>query len=86
VRRNLFEAEQGVCQLCQFDAHACFQSVKALQKKDRRGFLEKSVYCDLHSQLLNRMIVDPKEGMVRKLENYQNRKQKLNCFYDFLKE
>ncbi|XP_031566922.1 DNA annealing helicase and endonuclease ZRANB3-like [Actinia tenebrosa] len=63
VRRTLFEAEQGVCQLCHFNAHVCFQGVKSLPKKDRRAFLEKSVYSDLPPQLLNRMIVDPKEGM-----------------------
>ncbi|KAK3751990.1 hypothetical protein QZH41_010969 [Actinostola sp. cb2023] len=63
VRRTLFDTEQGICQLCHFDAHACYNSVKALQKKDRRAFLEKSTYADLHTRFLNRMILDPKEGM-----------------------
>ena len=63
VRRQLFEAEQGVCQLCGLDAHALFQSVKALPKRERRAFLETSAYSSLRPQTLNRMITDPKEGL-----------------------
>jgi len=64
TRRKLFDVEHGVCQLCHYDAHACYNNVKVLQKKDRRGFLEKTIYADLPPRLLNRMILDPKEGMV----------------------
>ncbi|XP_048590078.1 DNA annealing helicase and endonuclease ZRANB3-like isoform X2 [Nematostella vectensis] len=71
VRRNLFEAEHGVCQLCRLDAHALFQSVKAIPKKERRAFLETSQYKDLPPVNLNRMILEPKEGMFWEADHIQ---------------
>ena len=64
VRRKLYEEEQGVCQLCGLDAHAMFQGVKALPAKERRAFLGTSLYANLPPRLLNKMITEPREGMV----------------------
>ena len=64
VRRNLFESERGICQLCSLNAHEMYIAVKALTVKERPAFLAGTVYATLPKQTLKRMVMDPKEGMV----------------------
>lgn len=70
ARRALFEAERGVCQLCSVDAHSLFLSIRALHVRDRPAYLAQTPYASLPQQTLKKMVMEPKEGMVREL--YQN--------------
>lgn len=64
ARRALFEAERGICQLCQLDAHTLYQNITALNVRDRPAFLAQTPYSSLPQQMLKKMVMDPKEGMV----------------------
>ena len=64
VRERLFATEKGICQICSFDAHALFAKIAALRRRDRRKFIEGTHFTNLPALVLNRMIIDPKEGQV----------------------
>ena len=64
ARRALFESERGICQLCFLDAHSLYQSVTVLNVRDRPAFLADTPYSSLPQQMLKKMVMDPKEGMV----------------------
>ena len=64
VRQQLFQDEKGVCQKCACNAHELYRTTKLLSKADRRSYLEKTPFISLPVALLNKIIVDPKEGMV----------------------
>ena len=90
ARRALFEAERGVCQLCSLDAHSLFLSIRALHVRDRPAYLAQTPYASLPQQTLKKMVMEPKEGMVREL--YQNiasgkKRRRLGraglCFFSF---
>ncbi|XP_068735880.1 uncharacterized protein [Montipora capricornis] len=63
ARRELFEVEKGVCQLCSLDAHSLYLSVKALHVRDRAAYLAQTPYASLPQQMLKKMVMEPKEGM-----------------------
>lgn len=67
ARRALFEAERGVCQLCSLDAHSLFLSIKALNVRGRPAYLAQTPYASLPQQTLKKMVMEPKEGMVREI-------------------
>lgn len=64
ARRALFESERGICQLCFLDAHSLYQSVRVLNVRERPSFLAGTPYSSLPEQLLRKMVMDPKEGMI----------------------
>ena len=64
ARRALFEAERGVCQLCSLDAHSLYLCVTALHVRDRPAYLAQTPYASLPQQILKKMVIEPKEGMV----------------------
>ena len=62
ARRQLFERELGICQLCHFDAHAFYKRIAALPSEhERMQALMASPYSTA-SERLKRMLTAPKEG------------------------
>ena len=57
-----------MCQLCSLDAHNLYLSVKALHVRDRAAYLAQTPYASLPQQMLKKMVMEPKEGMVRKMD------------------
>lgn len=48
------------------DAHSLYLSVMALHVRDRPAYLAQTPYASLPQQTLKKMVMEPKEGMVRK--------------------
>lgn len=61
VRRQLYELERGICQLCKVDASLQYRTVKALAAGEERL---QYLMCTEHRLRgrLDKMLVDPKEG------------------------
>ncbi|XP_071824908.1 DNA annealing helicase and endonuclease ZRANB3-like isoform X2 [Apostichopus japonicus] len=62
VREQLLEAEHGVCQICNLDAHTIYKNIRDLPKSKRKDILSETAYSDLSAKLLNEMIKSPVEG------------------------
>ena len=61
VRRQLYELEHGVCELCKVDAALQFRTVKSLAAgEERLQFLMQTEH-RLRGRL-DKMLIDPKEG------------------------
>ena len=48
------------------DAHSLYLSVVALHVRDRPAYLAQTPYASLPQQMLKKMVMEPKEGVVRK--------------------
>lgn len=48
------------------DAHSLYLSVMALHVRDRPAYLTQTPYASLPQQTLKKMVMEPKEGVVRK--------------------
>ena len=64
ARVLLFELEQGVCQIRGIDAHALYEKVKNSSADKRKGILERTPYMKLSIAMRNKMVKQPKEGLV----------------------
>ena len=62
ARRQLFERELGVCQLCGYDAHAFYRRLVALQSEQERLQCVMGSPYSTASDRLRRMLTAPKEG------------------------
>jgi hypothetical protein len=61
VRRQLYQLERGICQLCKVDASLQYRTVKALAVgEERLQYLMRTEH-RLRGRL-DKMLVDPKEG------------------------
>ena len=68
-RDLLYEVEQGICQICGIDGHSMYEKVIMASADARKGVLEKTPYVKLPVAVLNRMVRNPKEGLVSTLHN-----------------
>jgi len=62
ARRQLFERELGVCQLCGFNAHAFYRRLVALPSEQERLQCVMGSPFSTASERLKRMLTAPKEG------------------------
>ncbi|XP_013410216.1 DNA annealing helicase and endonuclease ZRANB3-like isoform X2 [Lingula anatina] len=63
-RDQVFEAERGMCQKCNFNAHEFFKKIRITGDfKKRADLIKKSVYNVLKGEVKEKMVRKPVEGM-----------------------
>uniref|UniRef100_UPI00398E8020 DNA annealing helicase and endonuclease ZRANB3 isoform X2 n=1 Tax=Pristiophorus japonicus TaxID=55135 RepID=UPI00398E8020 len=62
MRSKVFEAERGICQQCDLNAHQLYLSVRDTPKNHRKELLENTWLSQLSLDQLNEMIWNPTEG------------------------
>ncbi|ESN96326.1 hypothetical protein HELRODRAFT_189194 [Helobdella robusta] len=64
MRRQVYEAERGVCQLCSLSAQQIYLDIRNTTSMEKRAqLIQQSPYVKLDVQMKERMIRNPQEGL-----------------------